>query len=82
MIAVGVWFIMGCALLELKNQSTEFPYCRLPSSASLFLVCNGMRIDSPSQINQKLVQDILALKVPTIVDVHVDRDETPQSLEG
>lgn len=69
----------GMRSFGLKTNPTEFPIVDFAHLGILF-GCNGMRIDSPSQINQKLVQDILALKVPTILDVHVDRDETPPIL--
>lgn len=69
----------GMKSFGLKTNPTEFPMVDFAGLASSF-GCNGVRIDSPGQINQKLIQDILSLKVPTILDVHIDQDESPPIL--
>jgi thiamine pyrophosphate-dependent acetolactate synthase large subunit-like protein len=63
----------------LKTNPTEFPPVDFALLASSF-GCNGIRIDSPCQINQKLAQEILSLDVPTVLDVLIDRNETPPIL--
>ncbi|MFZ3090327.1 MAG: thiamine pyrophosphate-binding protein [Nitrospirota bacterium] len=69
----------GMRSFGLETNPTEFPPVDFALLASSF-GCNGIRIDSPGQINQKLVQGFLSLDVPTILDVLIDRDETPPIL--
>jgi len=69
----------GMRSFGLKSNPTEFPMVDFANLASSF-GCNGVRIDSPGQINQKFIEGILSLKVPTILDVHIDQDESPPIL--
>lgn len=69
----------GMRSFGLKTNQTEYPMVDFAQLGSSF-GCNGIQINSPGQINQKLVQEILSLDIPTILDVHIDREEAPPIL--